>query len=235
MIAHRIPRQHKKDRPGPRGLATSIVALSAYVLDADPALLIRAEGIENLTGYALDLKLRELGVQSGEKVLAYGARNLRGSDTRSWQAQMVATALKCPRSKYPLEHIILSWRPGETPSRRQMKEAVDLVATTLGAGRNQIIWAAHSNTENIHIHIIINRIDPMSHRATQLGDGWDLDRLMQAVALIECRQGWQRETSAPYVANDLGEVRKITGGTKIRSADGTQLIRKGDRAAELAD
>lgn len=233
MIAKRIRRDKMRVRGSPQKLGRMIIALVTYVYNADPTLLIQAEGIAARSTYALNLKLAEIGVEVGEKVLNFGGCNFAGGELIDWQAQMISTALQCPRSRNPLEHIVLSWQNGEAPTPDQIEAAVATVVDFLGCKENQIIWASHQNTDNIHVHIVINRVNPKTHRMTELGDGWDLDRLAQARATIELQQGWAPEPKAKFVANEKGEVRQRKDGRLIRNADGLQMRCKGDRGREL--
>ena len=233
MIIKRIRKGPLRPRGSFRKLAGRVRDLLGYVVNADVAAIIAAEGIGELTGYALDQRLRKLGVEPGEKVIAYGQRNLEGDSLVDWQAQMIAAASRCPRSKEPVEHIVISWPPGEKPDEAQMSEAVEIMVDLLGCPSNQIVWAAHGNTTYRHIHVVINRVDPSAGKMTQLGDGWDKDRLMQACALIEHRQGWKPENNAEYEASNHGIVSVLTGRT-VRDVDGHQLRRAGDRARDRA-
>lgn len=233
MIAKRIRPGRKQPRQMPNKMARRIVALVHYFINADPSLMIEAHGLVGLSEYVLNTRLDELGVEVGEKVLAHGARNLEHQDLASWNAQMISTALQNTRSRDPFEHIVVSFQHGEVPTEDQLIEAVAEFAKLLGAERNQLIWAAHSNTDNIHIHLCINRIDPETHEAVQLGDGWDKDRLGQACAIVEARQGWKREQKSTHKATVAGEVWLRSNGKLVRSAAGEQLRKKGDRASEL--
>lgn len=102
MIIKRIRKGPLRPRGSFRKLGGRIRDLLAYVVNADVAAIVAAEGIEALTGYALDQRLRDLGVEPGEKVIAHGQRNLKGGTLIDLQAQMIATASRCPRSKDPL-------------------------------------------------------------------------------------------------------------------------------------
>lgn len=235
MIAKRIRSGRKQSRQMPNKMAKRIVALITYFINANPSLIIEDEGLTALSGYLLDTELSKLGVEVGEKVMAFGSRNLEHQDFVSWNAQMISTALQNTRSKDPFEHIVVSFQRGEVPTEDQLKDAVAEIAELLGAKRNQVIWAAHSNTDNIHIHLCINRIDPETHEAVQLGDGWDQDRLGQACAIIEARQGWKPQVKSTHKANVAGEVWLRSNGKLVRSAAGEQLRKKGDRASELEE
>lgn len=234
MIAKRIRKGTLQPRGSAKNVARLIVTSTSYVWDADTEALMQAEGITALTGYALDQALAELGASVGEKVLAAGSRNLKGTDLATWQAQMIATALRCPSSKNPIEHIVISWQRDEQPTIEQIEEAVAIAVEVLGCAKNQVVWGAHQNTENIHVHLVINRVDPVTGTMTQLGDGWDKDRLAQARAVIEARQGWRSEKDAKYVANAAGVVRRRRDNAIVRTADGKQHHKKGQRAEEEA-
>lgn len=197
-------------------LRDAVFGLTRYIVDANPhALLEREDRILALTDYALAMK--EAGVEPGEKVEAYGARNLIGDDLRSWQAQMLAVAARAPTIKAPLTHIILSLHNGEHWSEPQRDEAITIVLETLGLERCQTIWAEHSNTEHPHIHLSVVRVDPETGKAA--GSDWPIDDLHQALALIEERQNRIREPNALFVARG-GVVYDAQTGLMVRDAAG---------------
>ena len=57
-------------------------------------------------------------------------------------------------------HLILSFRPGETPSAETLREVEAQVCAGLGFGEHERISAVHTDTDNIHVHIAINKIHP---------------------------------------------------------------------------
>lgn len=79
-----------------KAVASTIMALSVYVVDARPHDLVSMthRDILSLTDYAV--AVRENGMEPGEKVVAFGTRNLLGSDLREWQTQMLATCAVAP-------------------------------------------------------------------------------------------------------------------------------------------
>ncbi|MGK2286540.1 relaxase/mobilization nuclease domain-containing protein [Pedomonas sp. V897] len=200
MIVKRIRSQVRELRGSTRQLAARVLALSNYIVDADVDQLRQSARVAALSGYVLDMGDTADGILAGEKVEAYGSLSLVGPALPEWQMEMLAVAARAPRSRNPIEHYVLSWQEDEHPDPQQAKEAVGLFLETLGLERCQAIWALHANTDNDHIHIMVNRIDPATGKALQAGDGWDIDAAHRAIALIEDRQGWKQEEGALYFA-----------------------------------
>jgi hypothetical protein len=198
-------------------LAARIVALSNYLVDADPDKLQELQKVSSLLHHPYDGE--RAGIVPGEKVLGFGSRYFDGEMLADWQIEMIAVAASAPRSADPIEHVVLSFRSGESPSPEQSEEAVDLFLRVVGAAECQAIWSLHGNTDNAHIHLLLNRVDPMSRRATSLGAGWDLDAMHRAVAVIEAQQGWQPERNSRYLVVDQKLVRRGSGEVLASFAD----------------
>lgn len=60
-------------------------------------------------------------------------------------------------------HLIVSFRPGETPSPEALREIEARICAGLGYGEHQRISAAHHDTDNLHLHIAINKVHPERH------------------------------------------------------------------------
>lgn len=57
-------------------------------------------------------------------------------------------------------HLIVSFRAGEQPSADTLREIEERICAGLGYSEYQRISAVHSDTDNLHIHIAINKIHP---------------------------------------------------------------------------
>jgi hypothetical protein len=201
-------------------LAVGVSALAQYVVDARPWPL-DMPGTHALMRYALDLG--EMGYEPGEKVEGFGTFNLIGGKLPDWQAQLIAISARGSRMRDPVEHIVISWSDGEEPSKAQAEEAAATFLDVSGYGRCPALWALHTNTRHAHVHIMVVRIDPAT--GTAQGDGWDLDRLHQALALIEESQGWAPERNAIYEARG-GAVYERRTDRMVRDADGRQVAHR---------
>jgi hypothetical protein len=118
---------------------------------------------------------------------------------------MIALAMEATRSKDPVDHWLMSWKEGEQPTQAQCKEGVEILKKHLGMDSDHLaVYALHRNTENYHLHIVLNRVDPNSNRVAD--KGWCIDRAHKAIAEIVYVQGWEHEENARYVANSSGEM-----------------------------
>lgn len=60
-------------------------------------------------------------------------------------------------------HLIVSFRAGELPSADTHKAIEERISAGLGYSEHQRISAVHHDTDNLHIHIAINKIHPNRH------------------------------------------------------------------------
>lgn len=57
-------------------------------------------------------------------------------------------------------HLILSFRAGEEPDDKVLKHVEQRICAGLGYAEHQRISAVHHDTDNVHIHLAINKIHP---------------------------------------------------------------------------
>jgi hypothetical protein len=140
------------------------------------------------------------GHADGKKSEYVGASGNFYSDSQQGQrAEMVALAMEAKRSKDPVDHWLLSWKEGEQPTRAQCDEAVEILKGNLDMnGSHLAVYALHRNTENYHLHVVLNRVDPITMRVTD--KGWCIDKAHKAIAEIVHVQGWEAEQNARYLA-----------------------------------
>lgn len=60
-------------------------------------------------------------------------------------------------------HLIVSFRVGEQPSADILHAIEERICAGLGYGEHQRVSAVHNDTDNLHIHIAINKIHPTRH------------------------------------------------------------------------
>ena len=60
-------------------------------------------------------------------------------------------------------HLLISFAPGEQPSAEIMQDIESRICSAIGFGEHQRISAVHHDTDNLHIHIAINKIHPERH------------------------------------------------------------------------
>jgi hypothetical protein len=143
------------------------------------------------------------GVQKAEYVAKSGS--FLGTSFQAWRAEMMAVAVEARRSKAPVDHWLLSWKEGEQPTMKQCDQAVEILKGHLGMTSEHLaVYALHRNTENHHLHVILNRVEPNTFRVAD--KGWCIDKAHKAVAEIVHVQGWEQEVRARYVADGVGNA-----------------------------
>lgn len=114
-------------------------------------------------------------------------------------AEMKAAADANSRIKDPVYHAVISWRDGEKPTDDQMIEAAKAAQKSIGMDGHQFVYAIHRDTENAHVHMMINRVHPDSAKAVYpQNDFYKLDRCMRE---MELAQGWGHD-NGPYIVKD---------------------------------
>lgn len=164
----------------------------------------------------------KLGDTKGERLFHIGARNFVSSDIDGQRAEMIAVAQAASRSPNPIDHWLLSWREGELPTPAEIDEAVAMFVEHLGVGGQPCIYACHGDTDNRHVHLALNRYDPLSRRMIEINDGFTREAAHQAVALIVDRFGWQAEADARYAVVDGRPV--MAAGAAQRQEEGRKPI-----------
>ena len=122
----------------------------------------------------------ETGQQS-ERVDFTATRNFMTDETEeaAWIMASIAgnqesikiaagTDLRGRKLKTFVSHLILSWPPGDNPSQEEMLKAADETIKLLGAQDYQVFIIAHNDTGHKHLHIVINRVHPVTGRALKL-------------------------------------------------------------------
>ncbi|MCP5197912.1 MAG: relaxase/mobilization nuclease domain-containing protein [Gammaproteobacteria bacterium] len=144
-----------------------------------------------------------------EKCIYAGARGFVSTRRIDQKAEMIALARQAVRSKDPISHYVLSWHKGEQPTPAQIEQVVDLFLDELGLSGHQIFYGLHADTDNVHLHLMINRVHPDTLKVIKPNKGFDREAAHRAIARIEQAQGWSREEHARYRVNAAGAVQRV--------------------------
>lgn len=148
MISKRIDRGKK---------TSDFDRLGRYVLEAktDAAAILWTRTAE----YVVDLK----DDTSGEKVLWYRLTNCQADVPAMAIAEVLATQAENTRSQADKTyHCVVSFPEGEVPTRAQLDDIEDALCEALGFQEHQRISAVHQDTDNIHLHLAINKVHPLT-------------------------------------------------------------------------
>jgi len=137
---------------------------------------------KNLVGYLM----RE---HKPEESIEYNRISNCGFNTIDLATKEIqATQARNTRSKADKTyHLVVSFKAGEHPTQDQLEDIEDEICKSIGYAEHQRISVLHTDTDNVHIHIAINKIHPENHRSIEvLRDHY---RLSDACNLLEERHG----------------------------------------------
>ena len=124
-------------------------ALSEYILD------VKNDGAKVLFEYMLDQN------NGMEKVEAYNFSNCSFENQEDNRAEMLNTqALNTTSKQDKTMHLVVSFQEDEHPSFEVMKSIEIELMKALGMEKHQRLSVVHSNTNNLHMHIAVNKVDP---------------------------------------------------------------------------
>ncbi|MHB1287532.1 MAG: TraI/MobA(P) family conjugative relaxase [Leptospirales bacterium] len=169
-----------------------------------------------------------------EKYVHSGTRGFLTDEFSAQKLEMIALSEEAIRSSDPIEHYVLSWREGERPPPQQIEKVMDILMgefgmrerDKFGMNEHQCIYGLHQDTDNFHLHIMLNRADPLTGRAIRINNGFDIKALQKIIARIEHEQGWTPEAHArysivddkPVLATDRGKTEEHKP-SRIRDAE----------------
>ena len=170
-----------------------------------------------------------------EKCIHREAMNFLTNAHRAQIAEMTALSEESIRSKDPVDHWVISWRPEERPTVEQAREAVDIFVNQCGLEGHQFVWGLHDDTQNMHVHIAINRVHPDTEKVVKINKGFDKEAGQQAGALIEHAHGWKPAEGSRYEVINGKPTRRehrvdklLEPSTKARDME----MRTGEKSAQ---
>lgn len=141
--------------------------------------------VQGLIKYMLDTE------HDGEKVDFSRITNCYSDDVALATVEMNLVQDKNTRTKLDKTmHLVISFPEGEIPTQAQLDDIEQSVADAIGLGNHQRISVAHSNTGNYHLHMAINKIDPVSYKMVNpYGNFREMSKVRDA---LEIKHGLQR-------------------------------------------
>jgi hypothetical protein len=125
----------------------------------------------------------------GDVVMSY---NLVSFDTAA--AEMKGVESLNPRCNDAVFHYELAWPPGERPSRAEWIDSASYTLNQLGFKQHQYVLVAHDDKKHFHIHVMVNKVHPVTYRAHTPTYSWlTLDG---AVRHLEAKYSWSH-TAGP--------------------------------------
>lgn len=84
-----------------------------------------------------------------------------------------------------INHYLLSFDKFYVPSNDEIDFSVKTLMTTFEMLECQHVYGRHDDTDNIHVHILVNRVNPSTYQAHRINGGFDIRAGHQARMLIE--------------------------------------------------
>ena len=188
-----------------------------------------------LVSYILHLEGALSKDHQDDKVLFSGSENFAFNSERSQMKEMIALASRSKRSKDPIFHLMISLEEGEKPTREQAKEMVRIALKQFGMSSHQCIWAVHQDTKNIHLHMVLNRVNPESEKCLEINKGFYKEAVQQIAALIDYAQGWKHTAGTRYSTDADGNLIKLGDKPDRKALDKSRLdmeVRTGQKSAQ---
>ncbi|EBW6765655.1 mobilization protein MobA [Salmonella enterica subsp. enterica serovar Saintpaul] len=121
-------------------------------------------------------------------------------------AEMNMVAEQNVRKKDPVYHFILSWRTEDAPLDSDVFDATRYCIEQIGMGEHQYVSAIHRDTDNVHCHVAVNRVHPVT---LMMADKYyALDTIQKCCREMEHKYNW-----------------KPDNGTWVRRADDGKIVR----------
>ena len=96
------------------------------------------------------------------------------------------------RARKKTMHLVVSFPAGEIPTEDQLAIVEKRLTRSLDMEHLQRIRVVHTDTDYLHMHIAVSRIDPVTHRSIQ--PSRDFERLQREAAQLEIDLGLERCT-----------------------------------------
>ena len=124
--------------------------------------------IDYLSDYITQLHASFSHELISEKCVYSNSRNFLDDNIEYQKIEMSQTASLNTRVDDPIVHIVGSFKKFEVPTIQQLEEQIDILSKHLKADDLQMQYALHIDTDNVHFHLIINRIHPYRKKSSSI-------------------------------------------------------------------
>ncbi len=165
-------------------------AVVGYVTDQQKAgqqqPVMGPDGLQRLMEYVVDV------AHDGDKVEWYRVTNCAVDDPMLAAREMAGIQRQNTRvaEEDKTLHIVVSFPEGERPTDAQIRAIEDGLMAALDMTDHQRVSALHVNTDNVHLHLAVNRIHPETLRANEMK--FSKKKLMAECERLEIRFGLAR-------------------------------------------
>ena len=176
------------------------------------AITKRATKTKSPRQHAWDLMSYILDRSDEDAAVIMYSDTFLGMNIRQAKAYMAALAAAAPSAKgSTVHHIVLTWNDQDKPTKTQMQQCAARIVRALGATDLECIAVQHHDTDHAQVHLVINRVDPVTNKVRQLGNKWPIRETVKEVARINKDYSWDDPDrveirNAKWKATATGEV-----------------------------
>ena len=128
-----------------------------------------------MIGGLFDYVLSKKDEAGKDKCIWSSGLNFIAATSKGQKVEMISLAEESIKSKMPVTHWMMSWNENEIPTELQVMEAVQIFLKGMGLEEHQTLVAVHANTQNVHAHILVNRVHPDTLQVIQPHKGFDIE------------------------------------------------------------
>lgn len=207
--------------PPRRDSRTNFRELFRYITEGLPenGADLTTFGFEDLTQYITAQHAVDLMGDKVDKTLAVEIGNISSFEQAA--PEMYAVASKNLLVKDPVLHYIISWPENEHPPVDDVLAAARYTLDALGLSEHQYVVAVHINTDNLHAHIEVNKVHPVTYKSKNIE--WSHKTLHKAARELEIMYGWRHDRGLYSVVELDGKkvvVPSVNGDNPERPSSG---------------
>jgi len=181
---------------------------------------------QSLRSYAkaiIDYISNPQNTDTKEKCILYGSKNMLNDSPNLQIDEMINAVLGTigKNEASPLVHRVLSFHESDINTDKNKPDIIekfmgnipDIVEKfmfDLGYNDHQYVFGVHADTTNMHIHILSNRMDLLTGKKLQEGQGWWKNESRKACCRIEREYNLQTEANSKFIVCDKVEDFMIT-------------------------
>lgn len=148
----------------------------------------------------------------GEWVNFYGVtcfHNCTSIETAAEEMEFIAQKARYAHDNSdPVFHYLLSWQSHESPRPEQVYDSVRHSLKRLGMSDHQFVAAIHTDTDNLHVHVAVNRVHPETGYLNWLS--YSQEKLHKACRELELKHGFSPDNGCYVIAPDNRIIRRTS-------------------------
>lgn len=156
-----------------------------------------------------------------EKCLASVAHGFVSPEPAFQIYEMQVASRGAKKSPDPIQHWVLSWPSDAGPNAERFTDIVGDYVDFFALNGHQIFAGLHEDTDNQHLHIVLNRFNLAAQRLLDINNGFTRHAGALFCAFLEDKYGYEPSpNAAAYKVNDelvLSDLyRRDSGGSHIK-------------------